>query len=64
MPDDALPENTRPMTEQERIDAACEWADYRNSYGIARDPMVAAHKAFLAGYQAALQSPDQEPGDG
>ena len=29
------------------------WVDYRKEYGIGRDPMVAARKAFMAGWDAA-----------
>ncbi|AHH16570.1 hypothetical protein NONO_c17700 [Nocardia nova SH22a] len=32
---------------------ACEWSDYRKD-GIASDPLTAAHKAFLAGWSAAM----------
>lgn len=33
---------------------ACAWADYRKDYGIHPSDMTAAHKAFKAGWTAAL----------
>lgn len=32
---------------------ACAWTDYRNAYGVPEHQMTAAHKAFLAGWDAA-----------
>lgn len=40
------------MTEDE-MDRACEWSDYRKSYGVSAKEMTAAHKAFCAGWDAA-----------
>lgn len=34
---------------------ACAWADYRNDYGVHPSDITAAHKAFKAGWQAALK---------
>jgi hypothetical protein len=33
--------------------AAVAWTDYRNAYGVTNGQMVIAHKAFLAGWDAA-----------
>lgn len=32
---------------------ACAWTDYRNAYGVPEHETTAAHKAFLAGWDAA-----------
>jgi hypothetical protein len=40
-------------SEDYRTAAACAWTDYRNAYGVPEHPMTAAHKAFLAGWDAA-----------
>lgn len=40
------------MTEDE-MDRACEWSDYRKSYGVSAKEMTAAHEAFCAGWDAA-----------
>lgn len=40
------------MTEDE-MDRACEWSDYRKSYGVSTEHMTAAHEAFKAGWDAA-----------
>lgn len=41
-----------PTTEDEKLEAAADWSTYRADYGIGSDPLIAAHKAFLAGWQA------------
>ncbi|MFF4026937.1 hypothetical protein ACFYY5_29215 [Nocardia elegans] len=46
--------------EDTKIRQACEWSDYRKSYGIASDPTIAAHKAFLAGWEAAMGNSFEE----
>lgn len=33
---------------------ACAWSDYRSDYGVHPSDLTAAHKAFKAGWQAAL----------
>lgn len=40
-------------------DAACAWADYRSQYGVA--DVKTAHKAFLAGWDAAHGADDAGP---
>lgn len=40
------------MTEDEMA-RACEWADYRKAYGVSAEHITAAHKAFIAGWDAA-----------
>jgi hypothetical protein len=40
------------MAENETEAAALAWADYRKDYGVNSADMTAAHKAFLAGWQA------------
>lgn len=40
-------------SEDYRTDAACAWTDYRNAYGVPEQHLAAAHKAFLAGWDAA-----------
>lgn len=36
-------------------DMAAAWSDYRKDYGVGRDEMSAAHKAFKAGWMAARE---------
>ena len=36
-------------------DRQCAWADYRKDYGVGEPEMVAAHKAFVAGWKAARE---------
>ena len=46
------------MTEEQRlsiIDCACAWSDYRKEYGVREADLVAAHKAFRAGWKAARE---------
>lgn len=45
----------------ESVEVACEWSDYRSSYGVDADVMTAAHKAFKAGW-AAARGKSHEPG--
>jgi hypothetical protein len=40
---------------EDEIEAAMAWATYRNDYGVAAKDLVAAHKAFLAGWKAARE---------
>lgn len=49
------------MTEDEKIEIACEWSDYRKSYGVSATAMREAHKAFIAGWEAA-RGKSHEPG--
>lgn len=37
----------------EAIEQACAWAEYRKNYGVSASDRTAAHKAFLAGWDAA-----------
>lgn len=39
------------MTEADLI--ACEWSDYRKEYGVSRNALTEARKAFEAGWKAA-----------
>ncbi|WP_156186663.1 hypothetical protein [Cellulomonas sp. A375-1] len=39
--------------EQDGIDRACAWSDYRSEYGVSKG-LVQAHKHFCAGWDAAL----------
>lgn len=41
-----------PETEEDRVERAMAWAEYRNTYGINAGDLTAAHKAFLAGWDA------------
>lgn len=41
--------------EPEDEDLACAWADYRKDFGVGRDQMTAARKAFKAGWKAARE---------
>lgn len=41
------------MSENEKTERQCAWADYRKDYGVSESEMVAAHKAFMAGWDAA-----------
>lgn len=51
-PPNPNPPGGTSMTEDE-MDRACEWSDYRKSYGVSAKEMTAAHKAFCAGWDAA-----------
>lgn len=55
MTNDALPDNTRRITDDETIERACDWSDYRKHYGVSRDPVLLGreHQAFKAGWDAA-----------
>lgn len=52
---DALPDTSRPLTDDERERLACDWSDYRGDYGIAsfttREGRV-AYYGFVAGWTA------------
>ncbi|WP_155290225.1 hypothetical protein [Rhodococcoides fascians] len=48
------------MTPDE-LEMACEWSDYRKSYGVAAETLDVEHKAFVAGWQAARGN-SHEPG--
>ena len=42
------------MTEDEELDMACDWTDYRAEYGVSPDDHIRTleHKAFCAGWEA------------
>lgn len=42
-------------TPEQQAERQCAWADYRKDYGVEEAEMAAAHKAFNAGWQAALE---------
>lgn len=42
-------------------DRQCAWADYRKDYGVGEPEMVAAHKAFMAGWKAAREGDQSGP---
>lgn len=45
-----------PMADPEMTEAdllACEWSDYRKGYGVSAVALTEAHKAFIAGWEAA-----------
>lgn len=48
------------MATEAEVEAAFEWATYRKDYGVPTEHMTAAHQAFLAGYKAALEGPQDE----
>ncbi len=53
--DDTVPQgDPKPLTEEEREQAAMDWAEYRKVYGANGAPAVlrAEHRAFLAGWLA------------
>ncbi len=55
---------TLPTDETEDPDASdrqCAWADYREDYGVGEPEMVAAHKAFMAGWKAAREGDQSGP---
>ncbi len=55
---------TLPTDETEDPDASdrqCAWADYRKDYGVGEPEMVAAHKAFMAGWKAAREGDQSGP---
>lgn len=41
-------------TEDERVDLACDWSDFRADYGVSADPRIMAieYRAFSAGWWA------------
>lgn len=42
---------------EEDAERECAWVDYRKDYGVSSGDMKAAHKAFLAGWKAAHEGP-------
>ncbi|WP_156380543.1 MULTISPECIES: hypothetical protein [unclassified Rhodococcus (in: high G+C Gram-positive bacteria)] len=50
------------MTEEQKLDMACEWSDYRKTWEPRGDDLSDLHHAFTAGYAAALgESQEQGP---
>lgn len=57
-------ECSRDLARQRATDASdrqCAWADYRKDYGVGEPEMVAAHKAFMAGWKAAREGDQSGP---
>jgi hypothetical protein len=54
MTDDCLPDHTTPLTTVEKLDAACDWSDFRKDYGVSAAPetLRQEHRAFIAGWTA------------
>lgn len=53
--DDTVPQDDpKPLTPEEREQAAMDWSEYRKVYGANGAPAVlrAEHRAFLAGWLA------------
>ncbi len=40
------------MIEDDKLEAACDWSDYRGEYGVSEEHLSVAHRAFLAGWKA------------
>lgn len=49
------PDDLVQVANDETVDIACAWSDYRSDYGVLPDHMSSAHKAFLAGWKAARE---------
>ena len=57
-----LPVVSAPAPEDpDASDRQCAWADYRKDYGVGEPEMVAAHKAFMAGWKAAREGDQSGP---
>lgn len=41
------------MAEIDSVDIAVAWSDYRKDYGVSTRALPEAHKAFIAGWEAA-----------
>ena len=52
---DALPDNSRALTKDERERMACAWADFRKHYGVSVNDQIRdrEHRAFKAGWESA-----------
>lgn len=52
---DALPDNGRSLSEDERERMACAWSDFRKHYGVSATSGIRdrEHRAFKAGWEAA-----------
>lgn len=64
MADDTIPQDDpRTLTEDERVERACDWSDYRKDYGISADPAISRleHRAFNHAWQVAYTSKRPTP---
>ena len=50
-----LVEDAPAPEDPDAADRQCAWADYRKDYGVGESEMMAAHKAFMAGWKAARE---------
>jgi hypothetical protein len=52
---DALPDNARPLSEDEQERQVCAWSDFRKHYGVSATPGIRDRefRAFMAGWEAA-----------
>lgn len=56
-----LVEDAPAPVDPDTADRQCAWADYRKDYGVGESDMVAAHKAFMAGWKAAREGDQSGP---
>ena len=56
-----LVEDAPAPVDPDAADRQCAWADYRKDYGVGESDMVAAHKAFMAGWKAAREGDQSGP---
>ena len=54
-------EDTPTPVDPDTADRQCAWADYRKDYGVSESDMVAAHKAFMAGWKSAREGDQSGP---
>lgn len=56
-----LIEDAPEPEDPDAADRQCAWADYRKDYGDGESDMVAAHKAFMAGWKSAREGDQSGP---
>lgn len=56
MADDTIPQDDpRTLTEDEKLESACDWSDYRKDYGVSADDKIRAseYQVFCYAWQVA-----------
>lgn len=56
------PINPDTESADQRAERVMAWAEYRNTYGVNERDLIAAHKAFMAGWEARADATTTEPG--
>lgn len=56
------PARTTTESDDQRAERVMAWVEYRNTYGVNERDLIAAHKAFMAGWDARADATTTEPG--